>query len=434
MDLVRLLVWLVLCVVLVTSQRTRPVVVLGVVVVLRVVVPSTGGGVLLGDWEGNRALHPATVLLLVQACLGLRGRGALLGAELRRHTWWWTSAGVAAFLLVVEAVTGSGPTSLLGLTNAVLSPIVFFLLLRVHDREHPHTTATVIRVFVWAMLAVAGLVIVQAALRSGLPWVFRDPYFGPVPGGQFRPKGTFDSPLDLGFAAAVAIPLTAFLPRRHLRVVVSVVLLVAIVLSASRVPTVVGLAGTAWVLARSVRTFVAAVTAAAVAVVSLVVVASTSLLDGLLERWTGSDGSSTSARNQASQYIVDHIGDHLLAGGGWGAAWQLKGTVLQTTLENSYAILAFDLGLVPVALLLLVQLGPILERGVTIDARLAAGAAIVLGFAYSGLATMSAASTVLWLALAACRSAPEAFEDAPSRRPQEHTAVRERGEVDALRL
>lgn len=400
-ELLRLALWSVLCVAFVATQWPRPAVVLSAVVLLRVLVPSTAGGLLLGDWEGNAALHPATVLLVVHCALGLHGHRRGVVAEVAAHRGWYAGVAVVAFLLVVQATLGSGPTSLLGLTNAVLAPMLLCFVARTSEQVVPGTLRRLALVFLGAMLVVTVVVVVQFILRSDLPWGLMD---GPAISGrgQFRPRGTLDSPLDLGFAAAVAVPLTAFIHRPPVRLVVALAFLSTVVLTASRVPTVVALAGAVWVIARSTRSFAAVLTIIVSGCAAVFLSLRTPLLDGLVERVTGDDGNSSSARGAATQYIAEHIWDHTFAGGGWGAAWQLKGQVLRTSLENSYAILAFDLGLMPVILLVLVLLRPVLDARAPAGARLAASAGVLLGFGYSGFATMSAASTVLWLALALC--------------------------------
>jgi hypothetical protein len=404
MELLRLAVWVVVCLVVVTTQQSRPVVVLATVVALRVLVPSTAGGLLLGNWEGNAALHPATVLLVVYCVFGLRGRWSSMVAEVAPRRSWYAGLVVVAFLLVVQAAVGSGPASLLGLTNAVLAPMLLCFVARTSEQAVPGTLRRLAVVFLGVMLVVAAVVVVQVVLRSDLPWglVGARGTSGAV---QFRPRGTLDSPLDLGFAAAVAVPLTSFIQRAPVRLVVALMLLSTVVLTASRAPTAVAVVATVWVVARSTRSFVAVLTIVISGCAAVFVVLRTSMLSGLVERVTGDDGSSSSARGAAARYVVEHIWDHTFIGGGWGAAWQLKGDVLRTSLENSFAILAFDLGLVPVVVFVLVLLRPVLDASAPVGARLAVAAGVVLGFCYSGFATMSGASTVLWLAVALCGQA-----------------------------
>jgi hypothetical protein len=259
MELLRLAVWVVVCLVVVTTQQSRPVVVLATVVALRVLVPSTAGGLLLGNWEGNAALHPATVLLVVYCVFGLRGRWSSMVAEVTPRRGWYAGLAVVAFLLVVQAAVGSGPTSLLGLTNAVLAPMLLCFVARTSEQAVPGTLRRLAVVFLGMMLVVAAVVVVQVVLRSDLPWglVGARGTSGIV---QFRPRGTLDSPLDLGFAAAVAVPLTSFIQRAPVRLVVALMLLSTVVLTASRAPTAVAVVATVWVVARSTRSFVAVLT------------------------------------------------------------------------------------------------------------------------------------------------------------------------------
>lgn len=439
MEFLRLLLWVVFCVGFVTSQRARPVLVLSTIVVLRVLVPSTASGLFVGDWAGSAALHPATVLMGAIAAFGTMGRLRRTDVVPQRWVAWYAALGAVALLFVAQAVVMSGPTSLLGLTNAVLAPMVLFVLVRVVERREPGSLRRVLVVFVAAMTFVALLVVLQAATRSGLPWSLVHSAFVPDPGSTFRPRGTFDSPLDLGFAAAVTIPLTLVVRREGVRIGVVFVLLGAVVLSASRIPTALAAVVALWVLARSVRNLSAFVAATTAVLTAAWAALCTGALDGLVGRINGSDGNSASERSRAARYAYEHLFDHVFMGGGWGAAWRLKGTMLRTSLENSYAILAFDLGLVPVVILVLVLLVLLVRRSVAFGGRPALASAVVLGFCYSGLVTMSAASTVLWLAAAACAGSTDPATPRERRagsvdpaRPRERGAP-ERGESDPCR-
>src|SRR5690606_1219362 len=107
------------------------------------------------------------------------------------------------------------------------------------------------------------------------------------------------------------------------------------------------------------------------------VASSVPVFSGLIERFTGDDGNSTVARELATNYIVENLHTVLIIGNGWGDSYRLKGTVLATSLENGYAILAFDIGGLMVAVLIAVQLRIILSRGGVSGSWLAGGGFVI---------------------------------------------------------
>lgn len=393
---------MVICVVFAVVGSSRPGLVLSIFVILRLTVPSQAGGLIIGDWEGNEALHPATILLLVYAGVGVIARRDSLAKELSEHLGIYSCLLFVATAFVFVSTLESGPTSLVGLTNVVLSPLILVLMARVEEQSCPGSIRRLALAYLVTLACIAGLVLIQAALQSNLPWAFRIQNSYTSPGQGFRPLGTFDSPLDLAFACTIGIPIAALIARPLIRFAAALAFLLAVVLSESRAPTAAAILGCLWLIFATVRSAKAILPVIGVLTIAGVIASTTTALDGLLARLNGQDGNSSSQRSIAFDYVRDNIAGSLIAGGGWGSAYELRGTVLRTSLENSYAILAFDLGAIFVLGLLLTQLRIVMFRGGLPGAQVSAILGILLAFLYSGLVIMSAASTALWLALAMC--------------------------------
>jgi drug/metabolite transporter superfamily protein YnfA len=395
-------IWLFVCVILSVAGVRRQGLVLSCVLILRLVIPSQAGGLVIGDWAGSSAIHPGTILLLVYGAISALHNREHVGRELAKYPGIYGSVLFVSTIFVAVSVVESGPTSLLGLSNAVLSGFVFLFVCRIEEQARPGTTRRLILVFLTAMVGISLLVAGQAALGSNLPWGARIGSAYTLTGATFRPLGTFDSPLDLGYAAAIAVPFFALVQRPLLRFGGAGFMLLAVVLSESRAPTLVAVIGVAILVLTTVRSATALVAVGVAVASGLLVVTYTGVLAGLIERFSVDDGNSSTAREAATRYSQEHLLDHAVFGGGWGSAYRLVGTVLKTSLENSYAILAFDLGLAFVIVLLLLQLRLILMRGSLPGAKVGAISGIVLAFLFSGLVNMGAAPTILWLALCAC--------------------------------
>ncbi|CAH0130093.1 hypothetical protein [Microbacterium sp. Bi128] len=416
----QLAVWMVVCVAIALTLQRRPILVLGVILALRILIPSTGGWVLIGNWQGSAAIHPATLLLLTWAPFFFLSNVPSVAEELRRHRIIHGLLSLAVVLFAVVAIVQSGPTSLIGLTNSVLAGVLFFFSLRVSEILRPGTITKIARILISLMIFESLLVVFQWITGTLLPWSALLQFALAV-----RPLGTFDSPLDLGLAAALVIPLLVGVRRAVLRYVFALILAVAVVLSESRTPTIFAAIGLLFLVFAAMRTVRSFVTMIVVVGLGSALVFNLQIFSGLAERFTGDDGNSAAARSVATDYIMQNIGSVLILGNGWGSSYQLKGTLLETSLENGYAILAFDLGGVGVLCLLLAQVLIVLRRKGYPGSWLAAVFAIAGGFAYSGITTMSAISIVMWTVFAS-----RLHSDVPL--PQEQDATTYSASPEAL--
>lgn len=399
--MVQLLVWGLVCVAIALSCQKRPVLVLGIILSLRLMVPSTAGWLLIGNWQGSAAMHPATLLLIVWSAFALLSNPLAVIREWRKHWVVHALLSLAVVVAIVMAVLLSGPTSLFGLTNSLLAGILFFFCLRVTESSGTGAVAKIVRLLIILMTIQSVLVVIQWIVGTNVPWQS----IAQLSPGT-RPLGTFDSPLDLGLAAALTLPLLASVRRLLSRYVLLIVMLAAVVLSESRTPTIMAAIGAAYLIFSAFRTLRSFVAMGVVVSIGAVIFVNLPILNGLVERFTGDDGNSSAARSVATDFILTNLDSVLVFGNGWGSSYALKGTFLETSLENGYAILAFDLGGIAVILLLLGQILIALSRRGLPGAWLAAIFGIAGGFTYSGITTMSAISIVIWTVLAARLTVP----------------------------
>lgn len=394
----QLTIWLLLCTIVTFSLQRRPIIVLSIVLAMRLAIPSQVGWLIIGDWEGNAAIHPSTILLISWSAIALMSRLEDVGRELRQWRGTYLTLAFVSTFFVIVAVFQSGLTSLFGLTNSLLAAMLFFFMVRVVARQQANTAKVLLRLFISVMIAEAFLVILQWAVQASIPWSLVHEF--PV---LTRPLGTFDSPLDLALACAIAIPLMTNIRTPAFRYGGGLLLLAATVLSESRTPTAIAAAGFLYLIIRSFASGRAVIAVTSVAAIGIYLALTFPVLSGLVERITGDDGNSLAARSVATEYILSHLSEVLWVGNGWGSSYALKGSELATSLENGYAILAFDLGALAVAALFLTQLRVALGRGAVESSWFAGIAAISGGFIYSGITTMSAISLITWTVLAFCR-------------------------------
>lgn len=395
----QLVIWLVTCIALSFLSISRPGLGLVLVLGVRIFVPSLGGSLLIGDWEGNAAIHPGTILLIVLFVALFSSRSVQMAAELASMPVVYASLILLSGAFVVITLFQRGPSPLLGMTNAFIAPMIFFFVARVEFRSSDQAARRLTTAFLAFSAIQALLVFAQWLLGQNLPWT--GPYASVF---LQRPLGTFDSPLDLGLAMVLAIPLLWRVRNPLTRYGAGLLFFFAAVLSASRTPTLLAAVALVWLLFTSARHFREVVVAIAITAFGCSALLTTAIIGGLMTRLTVDDGNSGSARSYAFNYIVEHLRDFIFIGGGWGSSYRLKGSVLATSLESGYAIYAFDLGVVLTCALVAIQFSIICRRTQPIirGARLSALLGIGMAFVYSGITTMSASSLLLWAVLSMC--------------------------------
>jgi len=396
--MINLAAWAFACVVITVLTLRRPGTVLVLVLILRFMVPSYAGGALLGGWPGSTAIHPATILLLAGGLLHLNGRRKEIAKELNTRPWVYGVVLACVATFAVISFVERGPNALLGMLNVFIAPFIFMMAMNVEAQRDPLLVARLRNVFLLLATVQIPIILAQVAYGAQIPWGAYNPAL------QARPLGTQDTPLDAGMFLAIAIPLLGGIKRGWIRYPLAIGFLGGIFLTESRLSSVLGI-GACLVLAylgtHRVRQ---RVFGGAVLIGLGVLLIRSPFASGVFARLFVDDGNSLRARTAAFDYAKEHISSVYFVGSGWGSSYELKGTVLTSSLESSYIILAFDLGLFFTLLLIAAKLGLIFNRGgpVTPGARLAGLMAMVLASGYSGLVNMSTAAAVLWFALALC--------------------------------
>lgn len=386
-----------LTVVLAAVTMKRPAHLVLIATALWVLVPSTAGFLLAGNWPGNSAVHPAAILLGVGAFFTITSNAAAALQELKESFRTYALlASLIVFFVVITLGLRSG-SGILGLFNVFFIPILGFFIARLAIRLDPRAAGTLTRGVLLIVGFVCVIVFIQWLTTPTFPWGNYLP-----PNRTKRPLGTLNSPLDAGMILAMAIPLTMRLRNQWLVVSLASALAVAVALTEGRVPAVLAALALGWVLITRIRTVPGFVAALVGAGATVLLVVDGQALRGLLHRLEVDDGNSRAVREVAWRYAGEHWREWTVIGGGWGNAGELKGTLLESSLESGFLILVFDLGAIPTALLLLLMIRVILGRGFrkAIPEAMAAGVGVVAAALYSGITTMSAASLMLWLVLA----------------------------------
>lgn len=394
----QLILWTAFCALAALAGRRAPVHLLGGILLLRLAVPSTAGTVLFGDWQAAVAIHPATILLGFAAPLIILERRQEFGLELRSQPLRYYALLCFIAVYLTLTIIASGPAGAAGLVNVVIGPIVFFLLIRIVARVNDDYLAVLVRWFLVFCGLSAILGILQVVMQQSLLWS------GYYPRLYLRATGTFDSPLDLAYVLAVATPLLAALRSSWIRFGMLILFGAGIASSESRAPMAAFILATLVLICRrGIPNYERVIGFIAFILMGFVIWFS-GLLSRLLYRFQVDDGNSSAARSIAFDYARTYLPDHTFTGDGWGSTFDIRGSVIRTSLESGYLAIAFDVGIVFAVFYLLIQLS--IARGAfcpfSQEWPFACAGLIAVGLAgaYSGIVTMSAAATVQWFALA----------------------------------
>jgi hypothetical protein len=296
---------------------------------------------------------------------------------------------------------GLGPSS--AFVNTIVSPIsLFWLAARIEAERRSSAFIRLRR----CVLAVAGLELLlgvaQMLTREPIVWATeRLSYWWYDPDDFTRAFGTLDSPLDMALLFVVAAALGATLRSTAGQAVCLFAGGLGVALTQSRAGLicmgVMGIGMLLWNRRLSGRVGML------VSLVALVVVLVwTGVAAGVMDR-IENDGNSTARRMDAYSFLLSNAGEHLLMGGGFGSSFALRAEGLfRSSLENGFAMFAFDFGLVlGVAYLFMTVAVPFIRAG-NCEPAVFVGSllAIVFCLGYSSFMTQGAAGTLLWTILA----------------------------------
>ena len=337
---VQLLGWLAVCLLIVLFCRRNISLLASIGLIMYLAVPSVARGVFVGS---GSPMHPATIFVVVAVFWVLLTKIQVLGATAV------ASIGRALLLLVLALhailLTFIGTGSLGQLFNSLIGPMLLLGLVAasvtVGGREASLACAKVILV---GALFQALLGLIQVVV--GRPIFYESQYskFYWFDSEEFsRALGTLDSALDLALLLVIAIPLTVFIQANVARIGAVALLLAGVFATQSRLGVVLALAGTLYVAMSGETLKARLVTALGVVTCGFGLLLSRFGQD-FLER-AGNATGSTMRRSEATDYIIDNVFNKFLIGGGFNSSFSLRsGGILGSSLENGFAMYAFDFG------------------------------------------------------------------------------------------
>lgn len=408
--MLRLLIWLIVCLLLCVAFRRSPTRLIAIAVGFRLAFPSVAGSVILGP---NPPVHPATVFLAAATLVLLLRDGQSMLSEIGR------SFGLHLLLAFLAAqallVTGFlAPDSLSALVNTYISGLTLFFLVRAYTFGTPDATRKIMRFLVTVAAAEAIFAIVQVSTGSAILFVGERASFYWERGGPLvRAVGTLDSPIDLAMLCVIAIPMTVVFRNSLTRFAMPLLLLGGALASQSRVGTIMGAIALLYPILRARTTggkkFLALIALPLAA--WCIALLNRPLVDGFLYR-LATDTNSGIARGRSLDVFLGEVWGREWHGGGFRSSYEIRSLGLsEASLENGFFMYAWDFGLLFAALLVASLAGVLMvgaARGAVRGTVVAGVIAMVMAASFSGIATQSAASWLLFLAvgLAAPHAAP----------------------------
>lgn len=426
----QLIAWLAICVIAASILRERPVATLGLVLALRLGIPSVAASAITGDSNAVQ-LHPASYFLIVAFVVACFSRGRSLALELGRMFFFYVTLLFVFIFALTITLSFRGPQSVTLLTDTLGMGIILLVLTRAAIAERHDDGRRLAVVFVGLAAAESTVVLAQWATSDTLVWkTYMTNYWWYSPTGT-TVTGTIGAWLDIGMFLAVAVPLAASIKRPLFRFSLSIILILAILATERRTPLVVALLGLAYLLFVSKlplwSRFLSLVTLSGGAALVL----SSDLLAGVIGRFEN-DTVSAQVRNEAFDYFATNISKQAWYGSGFGSNGAVTG--LQSSFENGYIMYAWDFGLVA-TVVLFGALGSLwivamVRRPLVPGALTALAFAFILVGTYSGLQTQGPCSWILLYVGGLCvaRSARELSSEeaapAPARRRSQISASR----------
>lgn len=359
----RLLAWLILCLLVSWLLRGRPGWIAGVTLLLSTLVPSVAGYHFTGIAAGTLAFHPSDWLILGGLLMQVITNPIAISRAVARHPYAVMIVMIfAAGAFITSRTTGSGGTRLL--VDQVVAPFALFLLVVAHGYRNKHVVMMLRNVMLIAMAAESVLVLIQSALGRAVLWESDYPkiaWFTRV--GYDRWLGSTDSPLALSLGLAVAGGLALGVGRGLIRFPLLILYLLAMLITQSRTGAVALILIILFSILRSHMALWARALTTAAVVVTGYIIASSNIVAGLVSR-VSNDTGSTDARVRAVGFVLGHLSQFLVAGGGLISSYTIaRNAGLQTSLESSYLMYVVDTGFILATLYFGLQMALILRYG-----------------------------------------------------------------------
>jgi len=361
--MIRLVVWLAVCLLVALLLRRQPGFALAGVLMLRLLVPAVAANTFTGlPVTSPIGFHPATWLTLTLfVVMAVTAPRPLVLAVIKHR---YVALICVVFIVgagLTSVIAGSGGTRLL--IDQIAAPVLIaFMILAVGRgaRDRQLLQGTIV------LAAVVQSIISFAQLATGSVLFFEDAYLRIYwfdPERNTRWMGTTDSPLLLSLLLTVAGALVLGYRSSILRFALLFLFTASSLVTQSRTGTgfmIVLLLVAIFLTRMSLLSRIASVVAATVAVI---VVSSSGLAGGLTGRLEDDTGSSA-ARLSAFQFGLSEMQHYIFSGSGLGSSFDIaRDAGLQTSLESSFLMYALDVGLILATLYFGMQLVLLLRYG-----------------------------------------------------------------------
>ncbi len=409
MKVLRLGVWLLICVVIAVLTRRRPVVAVGVILAVWMAVPGVAGHLLTGSTTSSYSFQPATWLTFIVFIVQLLADPRRLGRELGRHFLPYVLLLAVVVLAYEMARFGPYKNGSVLVIDQILAPVLMFALGCAGVLDRPRDMAW-LRTWIVGLAVIESLfAIVQRVVGRVLVYSasFDSEYFFHS-AGWTRWMGTTDHPLALSMLACVAIPLVAGLRPTWIQIPLVVLLGAAVLITESRTGVALGLLGIMYVIFRSPIRFEGRLIGILVLIGAGIYSEASGLTSGLQDRLVNDTGSAA-ARGFAYQYFFAHWTDYFWSGGGITSAYSVALSAgLQTSFESAIVMYAVGIGVVATVIYFGIQLALVAFAAIRAPLRGVLPAGLMVLFipqTYSSLAGDTVAGPLLWVTLILCGAA-----------------------------
>ncbi|MDK1360189.1 hypothetical protein QNO00_07895 [Arthrobacter sp. zg-Y1219] len=389
------LIWLLVSVLVVALTQRRTSMLVIVILITYLGVPSVARGIFVGT---SMPLHPGTMLVLL-------GLFFILITRTRSVVRAVAPVGLLVFFFVLLAshavivtIAGTGVVGLL--INIIIAPIclLILVLLAFHEEGRPAGNQIGMGLLLVAVCQ-AVLAAVQVTLKRTILYEDQFARFHWFSADRFsRGLGTLDSALDLSFLLVIAIPLCLLLRRASVRLIAATVLTVGVFTTQSRMGVVLALFALVFVIVKGQNAKVR-ILAATGMTVAMGFILSSSVGQNFLDRAQNASGS-TSRRMEALEFIIENVFKNTVLGKGLNSSYGLRqSSILGSSLENGWAMYAYDFGWVAAGLYLVLLLSVIISglRNGAWTASIMVALAVIMVSGYSSIMTQGASSVITFL-------------------------------------
>jgi|GEM_PF-3139866 len=415
----RLLLWLLLCVVLtiVAGPRRRQGLLL-LVLALWLTIPWIASDVITGISPVSRSslpsMHPASWLVLVLSCYVFSSQLGAVFLAVRTRLTEFLLVGLFVAICVLVTVVQTGGRGLMSIIYLVALPACYCVLVLLEAQRDAGFVKRIRTLLLVVASCQAMLGIVQRA--TGAVFFFGTEYarYSWWSGNLQRAIGTTDHPLMLSLLLVSVMPLTLSIERSATRFATQLLFLGGVLATGSRVGLVVGTGIVVVLLVRSRMHYLTRGLFSVALLVLMTLVFSGTILPDALDRFTN-DAGSNRVRYLAYALFLKEISNHLFLGGGASSSYGvLESAGLSTSFESTFMIYAVDFGVLATVMyfsaILSIGLRGIARRPTVIPG--ACGAFLVVLAviqSYSGGAIQSSAASLLWTmaAIAAVRASDQ---------------------------